>query len=325
MKKIITTIIAVHCSLLTVHLLAQPCLPEGITFFTQEEVDSFQINYPGCTEIEGDVYIEGSEISNLNGLNVLSAIGGSLGISWNESLQNLTGLEGLTHIGGNFVLNAIGNLQDLTGLENLTSIGGHLQFGSIGTGSSGGTSLVSLAGLEGLDSIGGGVVMVANGQLTDISALDGLTYLGGYLSIFLNQSLAVCQSDWLCDYLLAPNGAVTIMDNAPGCNSVEEVAEECGIVSVEESAALPAGRQVCGQRSAVNVYPNPASNTISLVTEPGTEVTLLEIMDSQGRVLKHQIITNDHLSYDISDLPQGLYFIRLRTRKSIEVRKLVIQ
>ena len=38
-------------------LLPNYCLPEGITFTTQEQIDNFQTNYPGCTEIEGDVYI----------------------------------------------------------------------------------------------------------------------------------------------------------------------------------------------------------------------------------------------------------------------------
>ena len=55
-----------------------PCLPEGITFTTQAKVDSFQINYPGCTEIMGTVVIEGPNINNLDGLNVLTAVGGFL-------------------------------------------------------------------------------------------------------------------------------------------------------------------------------------------------------------------------------------------------------
>ena len=38
-------------------VFSQGCLPEGITFTTQEEIDNFQANYPGCTEIEGDVII----------------------------------------------------------------------------------------------------------------------------------------------------------------------------------------------------------------------------------------------------------------------------
>jgi len=51
---------------------SQPCLYNGITFSTQAEIDSFQINYPNCTEIQGDVEISGNVITNLNGLNVLT-------------------------------------------------------------------------------------------------------------------------------------------------------------------------------------------------------------------------------------------------------------
>jgi hypothetical protein len=42
------------------HSLAysQGCLPEGITFTTQAQIDSFQINYPGCNAVEGNVIIE---------------------------------------------------------------------------------------------------------------------------------------------------------------------------------------------------------------------------------------------------------------------------
>ena len=63
---------------LQIAIFSQPCLPEGITFSSQEEIDNFQNNYPNCTEIEGDVIIEGTEITNLNGLNILNSIGGFL-------------------------------------------------------------------------------------------------------------------------------------------------------------------------------------------------------------------------------------------------------
>lgn len=57
---------------------AQPCLPNGITFNTQTQIDSFQINFPNCTEIEGDVLIEGNEITNLDSLDVLTSVYGNL-------------------------------------------------------------------------------------------------------------------------------------------------------------------------------------------------------------------------------------------------------
>jgi hypothetical protein len=86
------------------------CLPDGITFSTQAEIDNFQTNYPGCTEIQGDVTISGSDITNLNGLNVVNYISGNLIIGnaqlaqANPVLNNLEGLESLTAIGGNLVV-----------------------------------------------------------------------------------------------------------------------------------------------------------------------------------------------------------------------------
>jgi len=47
---------------------SQSCLPEGITFTTQTQIDYFQSLYPGCTQIEGDVTIIETNITNLNGL-----------------------------------------------------------------------------------------------------------------------------------------------------------------------------------------------------------------------------------------------------------------
>ncbi len=52
--------------------ISQPCLPEGIEFSSQEEIDNFQTNYPNCTEIEGSVSIAGDDITNLDGLNVFN-------------------------------------------------------------------------------------------------------------------------------------------------------------------------------------------------------------------------------------------------------------
>jgi hypothetical protein len=102
MKKVI---IAITLSLIIISGYSQSCLPEGITFETQAQIDSFQINYPNCKEIEGDVYIGaegGSSITNLNGLNVITSIDGSLHIGWvggswphhynNPLLTSLSGL-----------------------------------------------------------------------------------------------------------------------------------------------------------------------------------------------------------------------------------------
>ena len=69
------TVITINYLLITINLFSQPCLPQGITFTTQEQIDNFQTNHPNCTEIEGGVKIEGNDITNLDGLNVITSIG----------------------------------------------------------------------------------------------------------------------------------------------------------------------------------------------------------------------------------------------------------
>ncbi len=78
MKKLVTIISTAYFILFTVNLFSQPCLPSGITFSTQDQIDNFSINYPNCTEIEGYVLIEGSNITNLDGLEVLTSLGSDL-------------------------------------------------------------------------------------------------------------------------------------------------------------------------------------------------------------------------------------------------------
>lgn len=89
MKKLLLTSALIACCLTS--LLAQPCLPEGIEITTQVQIDSFQINYPGCSEIEGDVEINGDDFTNLYGLSVINSIGGEFIIKSYNSLTNLSG------------------------------------------------------------------------------------------------------------------------------------------------------------------------------------------------------------------------------------------
>jgi hypothetical protein len=162
---------------------SQSCLPEGITFSTQEQIDSFQVNYPGCSEIEGDVLISGTDITNLNGLNSLTAFHGNLKIDGDIFLTGLTGLENVTSVGGQFstnhdVLTISHNdlMEDLTGLDNLTWIGGGLKIRN-------NESLTALTGLESLAYIGGDLTIDYNYYLADISGLEGIYAIGGSLII----------------------------------------------------------------------------------------------------------------------------------------------
>ena len=160
--------------------ISQSCLPEGIIFSSQAQVDSFQINYPGCTEIEGNVslgpdyYSNVTDITNLNGLSVLTSIKGNLGISGNYLLTNLSGLEGLTSIGSNLHISSNRRLDSLKGLDNLNYVGGNVILG----GYMAWINITDLTGLNKLTSIGGNFEIYYC-HLTSLEGVDKLTSIGG--------------------------------------------------------------------------------------------------------------------------------------------------
>ena len=67
--------------------ISMPCLPYGnYNFYSQDDIDSFQSDYPGCTDLKGDVNIIGGNINNLHGLDVVNTIGGKLWIFETSSI-----------------------------------------------------------------------------------------------------------------------------------------------------------------------------------------------------------------------------------------------
>ncbi len=191
-------------------LMGQGCLPEGITFETQEQIDSFPVNYPGCTEIGGNVDIMNGQITNLLGLSNITVIGGRLTIGLIEELTSLSGLDNLTTIGDYLSIINNENLTDLTGLNQLVSISGDMLFyGNQGLGNFEGLnnlnfiggdfntdwneSLQNFSGLENLDSIGGRLNISSSQFLTNLNGLDNLKRVGGEIYIQYNTNLSDIQ------------------------------------------------------------------------------------------------------------------------------------
>jgi len=182
-------LITIHFSLLTNHSFSQPCFPEGIAFTSQSQINNFQTLYPDCTEIEGNVAIYGSSISNLNGLSVLTSIGGFLMIGTiDQNMGNplLTGLEGLgnlTLIGDGLTISKNRALVSLQGLNNLNFIGGQLDIQK-------NISLITLEGLEALTHVEEELDIWDNMALISLNGLENLIEFSGYLFIYGNNSLA---------------------------------------------------------------------------------------------------------------------------------------
>jgi len=223
------------------YCFSQNCLPNGIEFTSQVAINSFPANYPGCTGIQGNVRIDGSNITNLNGLSSLKSIGGFLSIDHNTSLANLNGLSNLKTVGGNFWVHDNIALTNISGLNEVTTIGGYLAFefndalanfnGFNKLTSVGGVlvinknaSLLNLNGLNKLTSIGGRVDINDNDALIDASGLNAVTTVNDYLALESNDKLTILGFE----NLSSVNGRLYIYDNGAltnlnGLNSLTSV------------------------------------------------------------------------------------------------------
>ncbi len=184
--------------LLSGNLLSQSCLPGGIIFSSQSQIDNFSSNYPGCKTIAGPVEINSNQITNLFGLSQLETIGGYLKI-WNgHNLSSLNGLENLISIGGNVDISFYNAIESLEGLNNLASINGSLQI-------SDNKNLVSLDGIENLN-----YETITYFRLTGNSNLKTC-----------GESLKVCE-------IIASDVQTYISGNGENCNSPNEIQVICG-------------------------------------------------------------------------------------------------
>lgn len=422
MKKL--TIFLVLVFLLQIRVYSQPCLPEGIIFSTQEEIDNFQTNYANCTEIEGEVIINGSGITNLFGLNVLtsfhgnlaivdnvnllslsgleniniiggklhiinndslinlsginnintivdglwiwdnndlisisdlnnlssvgylriqdneklnsliglqnidtiggqlriqgndlltdfaginnvSAIEGALIIQVNNSLTNLSGLENITSTGAGLVIWGNDSLQSLTGIDNLNTICGNIEIG-------GNSSLTNLTGLENVTSINGPITIIFNDELTNLAGLENIIASSiSYLTIAYNSLLTTCAIQSICDFLVNPSGDVQINDNAPGCNSQEEVEQEC----------LTIGSSIKITEPEFKIFPNPTKGKISILSNGYVSIKKVSIYNQLGQIVLQK--SNNIEKIDISTFDKGIYIIELLTDNLI-IREILI-
>lgn len=71
------------------------------------------------------------------------------------------------------------------------------------------------------------------------------------------------------------------------------------------------------------IFPNPAQNSITIGANECLENSILSIQDIQGRTLRHLKLCKDGYNVDVSDLPKGMYFIRIEHYTSVGVQRLV--
>jgi len=288
------------------------CLPNGFYhFYSQSYIDNFSAGFPNCTVLNEYAVISGDNITNLNGLSQITSVDGDLWILGNPLLPNLSGLDNLSSVTGELQISGNPALTDLSGLEGLISITENLIIGYWYPG--GNTVLSSLEGLNNLWVVGGEIEIEQNPALTSLAGLDNIMpgSIDG-ITISDNATLSTCDVQSICAYLSQPNSSVWITNNAPGCNSPEEVEEAC-LISVEETAV----------ENQITLFPNPADKTISILTNGGPEIKEVSISNHLGQVVLQGKPVHNQL--DVSTLQPGIYFIGIISPQTKTIRKLIIQ
>ena len=175
------------------------CPDCDVILTSQTEIDSFVVWYPSVPFINGDLTIKegiNETISSLEPLSFLLEIIGDLDVDGTGTLSNLEGLHNLTTVGGDLSITNNNALESLSGLASLTDCIGNIR-------------IVNNAALQ----------SITNGNNLSSVYIDLVTIQG-------NPQLAICAEPFLCEFL-DNGGQATIINNAQGCNSVNQVKADC--------------------------------------------------------------------------------------------------
>ena len=279
------------------------CYEGDVILTNQIEVDEFIFNYSRC--IQGDLTISGNDITNLLGLELLTIVTGNVKIIINPLLENLTGLELLQHVGESLQIRNNDVLDDLSGLDALPSIGAYLWIEN-------NTMLTSLNGLEGILEIGSYMLIRNNDVLSSLSGIDNIDHASiEYMSIQHNPLLVVCEVNSVCEFL-ANNGTANISNNAPGCNSKDEVETAC-LTGTEDLIA----------ENTISIFPNPANDEITISNDSGFAIETIRMYNQLGQVVFQKAFQNN--TFDISALANGIYIVELKTDIGRVFKKLMVE
>lgn len=191
-------------SILSIGYIYSQCPSGDITFEYQWEIEEFALNYPNCTEINGNLNIGNQTvyaITSLLPLNNLTTVTGRLRIQNVWGLNSLSGLENINSVGELWVgYNFSENLTSLVGLEGLETVNGNITIGY-------NDGLTTLSGLDNLQTVSGDVWLAQLPALTSISSLNSLYSIDGSLII---QSLNSLTSLNAYQSLISINNSLSI-------------------------------------------------------------------------------------------------------------------
>lgn len=155
--------------------------PSGtITLNTQQDVIDFSVNYSNCTDVIGNLVIDGANIVDLTPLNSIETISGRLDI-FNTSCLDIQ-FDNLVDLGGRFLIDNNTLLDKISGFGSLDNVGGQFVIRN-------NDQLDSLLGFQNFTIANDDFWIVTNPELLYIAPFPSLQNIGGSFQIRINHKL----------------------------------------------------------------------------------------------------------------------------------------
>jgi hypothetical protein len=103
-----------------------------------------------------------------------------------------------------------------------------------------------------------------------------------------------------------------ILTNQYGCDSVIRL--HLFINAIAESGL-----------AHIRLFPNPASDKITIINEDNSPIENVAVYDMMGRLVEERAYSAMQISIPITHLTKGFYTIKIKTKETIVLRKVIIQ
>lgn len=111
-----------------------------------------------------------------------------------------------------------------------------------------------------------------------------------------------------------------------GADTGYAVGDNGVILKTTDGGGFPVGFPELSSGSIkMKIYPNPALAKITIETYPSPAKCQLSVMNLSGQQLLTYQITDPKTQLDISNLPGGVYFVRMTCDETVEMGKFIKQ
>jgi len=111
----------------------------------------------------------------------------------------------------------------------------------------------------------------------------------------------------------ASSGSYAVIVTKNGCSDTSNC-QAVIIVGVDENAAA----------AAISVYPNPAKGKL-IIESANHEISTIEFYNLVGERTYHSAIHSYKSEIDLSEMPKGIYFVKISSQNSNYTRRIVVQ